>query len=255
MTTINSTWVELNKNIESLLEHQDVTKFLQWKPIGRTMVHSNCHKNKLNWLQNNSWNIWEKAIQEDAFGGPIPYLQYPKSSGNLILHAYNFSQLRPTGNVKDIKSIFEFGGGYGSLCRLIHRLGFKGTYTIYDLPTCLKLQDLFLSNINLSDVKINKDKICEGEGQINLIEKLPEPMSVDLFIATWSLSETPILMRETILKAIDFKECLISFYNDWGGINNDVYFKQLIKDMPQYNWTLTPAADLPSNYYLIGRKK
>ena len=40
--------------------------------------------------------------------------------------------------------IVEFGGGYGSMCRLVRKLGFKGRYVIFDLRPILALQKYYL---------------------------------------------------------------------------------------------------------------
>jgi hypothetical protein len=44
----------------------------------------------------------------------------------------------------DADCIVEFGGGFGSMCRLIGALGFRGRYVIFDLPPVLALQRYYL---------------------------------------------------------------------------------------------------------------
>src|SRR5207244_11597755 len=51
--------------------------------------------------------------------------------------------------VDDLACVLEFGGGYGSMCRLFHNLGFRGRYLIFDLPAFSALQRFFLRSIGM----------------------------------------------------------------------------------------------------------
>ena len=241
--TINPLWETLHADIvEQLASGKDIQNFLQWPSIKRTMHAGGCNKIQWETLRNKGWNKWENALIEDSFGNPTRCQWHRETSYAAIYHAYTLSQIRPTGNVSDIKSVFEFGGGYGSMSRLIHRLGFNGTYTIYDLPALLQLQEIYLSK-----VRIPTDKIT-------LTDKLPK-LDVDLFIAEWSLGESPMNLRDKVFENINFKECVISFNSLFGGLKNLERFDDLVKSMPDYEWKLQPIEHLPDNYYLTGRRK
>ena len=48
--------------------------------------------------------------------------------------------------------IFEFGGGYGAMCEILHRAGFSGEYYIYDVPSMNKIQEHFLESSGIDGV-------------------------------------------------------------------------------------------------------
>ena len=50
-------------------------------------------------------------------------------------------------NILDHDLLIEFGGGYGSMCRLIKNMGYEVFYIIYDLKHLNLIQEYFLSNI------------------------------------------------------------------------------------------------------------
>ncbi|GAH81606.1 unnamed protein product, partial [marine sediment metagenome] len=89
---------------------------------------------------------WKDAIVESLVGRSVPYEYYPQSSGNTITHAVTLSYFlsETTCKLESLDTIFEFGGGYGCMCRLIHRLGFSGEYVNFDLPAMLGLQNYYL---------------------------------------------------------------------------------------------------------------
>lgn len=251
----NQNWIERNEDIINRLcgsNKCDVNDFLQWQNIRETMFHG-CDKIELDTLKNHNWKFWKDALKEDKFGNPLPYPHYKQSSGNLIHHAYNYFQLRPNASVQDINSIYEFGGGYGSFCRLMYRLGFKGSYIIQDLPALLELQELFLSKIELG-VHINRRELVQGDKQVSLIDELKAPLNVDLLVATWSLSEAPVSLRDKVLENVNATNILIAYQEAWGGIDNEEYFTNLTVSKPEYAWITHKIQHLPNSWYMIGTK-
>jgi len=239
--TVNIHWQNYHTDIlNRIASNQDIENFLRWQSIRETMHAAHCHIIQFNTLTNNkNWDKWKKALKEDSFGNPILSSYDPETSYASIYHAYSLSQIKPTGDMSNIKSIFEFGGGYGSMCKLIHRLGFNGTYTIYDLPALSKLQEIYLSHVGVKTDRINLTTVLA-------------PLEVDLFIAEWSIAETPIELRLEVFKNIKFKECIISFNTIFGDYSNLTYFDKLTKSMPNYEWKFQPIEHLPHNYYLTG---
>jgi hypothetical protein len=228
-----------------LEEHlnRDCSTFLtDWNFLRETMFHEINAKNFLTLKNSPYWEVWSKALKEDNFGKPPKYCHYPESSGNLIHHAFSLSQIYPTGDIKHLNSILEFGGGYGSFCRLLYRLGFQGKYIGYDFPVFVKLQKMYLEKVGILSNKIS------------LISELKEKVEVDLFIALWSLNETPRAFRDNFLEKVSFKEILLSFSKEWHGDNIE-YFKNLVSKMPEYDWVTYEVPNIPNSYYLIGRKK
>jgi hypothetical protein len=91
------------------------------------------------------------VLVESPVGNPKPSPDYPGSSGNLIHQAYSLAQLTEIGDcrLENLSQIVEFGGGFGTMCKLVHQLGFKGRYIIFDLPECSALQEYYLNAVGL----------------------------------------------------------------------------------------------------------
>jgi len=122
-------------------------------------------------------------------------------------------------------------------------MGFTGNYILYDLPEYLKLQQIFLSNtIGMSDTNLRfihqtDDLSCE----------------VDLFIALWSINETPFELRNDIFTRVKSKYYLITFHKNFGG-DNIKYFEKFVSNSLNYKWTKYDVFCCPDNYYLLGEK-
>jgi hypothetical protein len=240
-------WVEECQKLEEKMKNSDCSDFLQWVFIIDAMFHTP-PETILHTLQASPyWIFWKKALKEDTFGKPTPYYLYPESSGNLLWHAYSLLQLvnfAPELSIRNLKKVYEFGGGYGSFCRMLYRMSFKGEYIIYDFPIFSKLQALFFKNIGFIDEKISlvtnwDNKIGEG---------------ADLFIALWSISESPIKLRDKIFSTVKSKYILITYKEEYEGIDNIAYFKKFKEDRPNYVWLEYGIAHLPHDYYLLGKK-
>jgi hypothetical protein len=219
-------------------------------------------KNERNYLLNlTDWKKrWRKLIIEDAFGCPSPSMHDWLSSDNLIHHAYHFAMFEEATRkgIKSLKFIVEFGGGYGSMCRLAFRMGFSGKYVIFDLPAFSALQKYYLMNLklNIADSLTEFQKMKEGifcvSDLIGFSQSLPIYKGDSLFLATWSLSETPLNTREIILESIDgFESYLITYQEKFGEMDNTAFFNAW-KNQKKKNWYCSPIQHLPKNYYLIG---
>src|SRR5262249_47287211 len=141
---------------------------------------------------------------------------------HLAYHACRFEEV--TGRPLDRYGfILEFGGGYGGMCRLVHQLGFRGEYWIYDLPEVTALQRFFLGTIGVHGE--NED----SRGGAVMTFSDPSQLCAALagrrkaesaFIAAWSLSETPISLRHKILPAVSpFDAFLIGYTEQFGDID------------------------------------
>ena len=114
------------------------------------------------------------------------------------------------------------------MCRLFHNLGFQGRYLIFDLPQFSALQTYYLKTLNLPVSSI--DELMRSKTRVSCIsdyETLKEiilnklKIEKKLFIATWSLSETPISVRENIIPFIyDFENYLIAYQDKFGEVDN-----------------------------------
>ena len=126
----------------------------------------------------------------------------------LFFYKYNFL----TGkNILDYKHIVELGGGVGDFAKFVINLGYKGSYTIIDLPELFKVQKF---NLNGYDVNYTSKPVINNFDSEDV-----------LFISTWALSECPLGWRKEILDALKPKNWLITYQRNFEGVNNEVYFK------------------------------
>ena len=248
----NRNRIKLRKNILQ----RDPRNFLRWPVVLFTMFHES-KPEELAYLQSLSvWPHYESALVETPIGHPKPYPALPASSGNLVHQTYSLALLSETFSVPiaAYKSIFEFGGGYGSLARLVYRLGFSGHYTIFDLPEFSLLQKYYLSSspdLTLSFDASDRPDTISSVTSIAEIKKNP----IDLFIALWSLSESPLELRTQLLSAIpEPAYFLIAYQEDFNNIDNTAYFKTFVAERPQYTWTGFPIKHLSGHRYLLGKK-
>lgn len=262
-------WSKNAERLKWLVFHKDPRNFLRWDVVLRTMcvVNDGFVHRELRFLRTlPDWEErWEPAIEENSTGHPIPYWRYPRSSGNRIHHGYHCARFEAaTGmRVDQFGMVVEFGGGYGSMCHLIHRLGFNGKYIIFDLPAFSALQMYYLSSTGLpltAPESFSRAKrraiLCVSDlAQLRRVLSDGATPASRIFISTWALSEAPIAIRERILPLVStFDGFLIgyqdrfedednhSFFHEWAGVCHDIRW---------LNWEIS---HLPHNYYLVGRR-
>lgn len=145
--------------------------------------------------------------------------------------------------LKSYDRIVELGAGSGDMADIIYKLGFSGEYLVYDFPELLKIQKWYHENLGYNNIKY--------------IDSPSDLENSDLCIATFSLTEMPLDLRENILKNISkTKNWLICYsknifnYDNYGYIHNtlaqtiDKQIKTI--DVPWMNW------DGGTEYALIG---
>lgn len=176
---------------------------------------------QLQYLRKKIGRHLNSLAREDAVGRPELFKQDGLStSHNTIHHLYHIYRFLDETDTKlsDIKSIVEWGGGYGSMAKLWKRLDASATYTIIDTTLFCAIQWLYLScvlgtrNVNLLSSK--SDKIVMGKINIlplGLLEKAPK--TCDLFVSTWGLSESKAEAQDYVVAAKWFgaKHLLIGF--------------------------------------------
>lgn len=230
---ITKEWKRHERDLTELMKGSK-DNFIQWPVIRRTMFHN---AKSVEWEAVKN-AFWRDELIEDKCGKPDPYKFNSKTSGNLIHHAYSILQM---GVYRMPNSIFEFGGGYGSFCRLMYRLRFSGKYTLYDLPIFLELQKYFMGEVN-------------PKANVKYLSKLEKSMNVDLFVSLWAISETPVELRDHILKTVKAKNYLIAFQGSFSGVDNVKYFTKFAFGKKSFTWELKKIEHLKDSYYLIGKK-
>ena len=222
-----------NKKILDFLKKRELTNFLRKNFIQKMFfVHNRLFilKELLELKKDKNWILYKKLIEEDNVGNPVRYFLYPKSSGNRINHIYHLSVLTKEFNInlKKLNNVFEFGGGYGCMARIFSKINKRTTFTCFDTNIVNLLQYYYLKQNNL-DVGFSKKNKFH---LISNIKKINTRYSNSLFIANWSLSETPINFRKKFIKSIkNSKLILISFQENFENIDNLKYFKNLKKNL------------------------
>ncbi len=163
------------------------------------------------------------ALQENWIGAPDhirPMLRVTSDFDTSMQRIQGIAHLCITGfadKLKDMKSIVEIGAGYGDMCSVVHALGFKGEYTIVDIPETQPIQEFYLSKQGINPKWSFEDGVATHS---------------DLVIATWSLSETPVEYRNVLMPKIDkSKNWLVLAQSAVFGLEvNDDYFNNFFMD-------------------------
>ena len=152
-----------------------------------------------------------------------------------------------------MSTVIEWGGGYGNMAKLFRRFNNKHTYTIIDTPLFSCLQWLYLSTIFGEDsVKIlrnSEESIYKGK--INLLPVcFSESIDLyaDLFIATWSLSESSKYAQDYVKSEKFFNaEHLLIAYQDR---NDDLPDADRVGSIAENFGAIIKDIDfLPGNHY------
>lgn len=199
---------------------------------------------------------WAPATVEDPVGSPPPLPGLPQASGNRVHHAYQFRHLERTAGVavQDLTGVVEFGGGYGAMCVVAHRLGFRGTYTVFDLPEWSALQRWYVGEVGLPVGERPGVQVVSDEDDLRTAIAGSGP--ADLFVAMWSLSETPLELRERLLPGGEgFGAWLFGYQAGFEGIDNVAWFEDFRRRRPEVDWSGGEPEDVSGNRYLVGRRR
>jgi hypothetical protein len=241
-----STWDQNRSKLREHILSNNPFAFLRWPVVQWTMV-ADCSIVEFVFLLLHGFGQWKPFLAESNMGMGKKYTFYPQSSPNLLHTAYNLRQLlRFPVWTKELESVVEFGGGYGCMCSLIYKSGFKGKYAIFDLPEFSALQKFYLTSI-LSASKAKNLTLYSGP--------TPEKFRPTLLIGTWSLSETDLATRTNFFKKMDPEIYFIAYQDMFGEMNNVSYFRKFRKERPAYQWFDYPILHLPGNRYMVGVKK
>jgi hypothetical protein len=263
-----ASWRANMERLRQLVLEDDPRRFLRWDVVSRSMFAGNAPYAwpELRFLR--SLPDWKAtvapAIRESRVGHPVPYAFYPASSGNLIHHAYHLARFEEAtrSRIGDVASVVEFGGGYGSMCRLFFNRGFRGKYIILDLPPFSALQTYYLRTLGLPVVPVgafgNADAEVACVSEVEQIRPLlpGHPWERSIFLATWSLSEIPVAARNSVLPLVRASSSvLIGYQERFEEVDNSGYFKRWQEVDGSVDWCSLPIAHLPGNNYLFGVRR
>ena len=233
---LKDTHIKFNSEIYRLLKTKKIKNFLRESFIQKMFfVHNRLFiLNELKYLYRDiKWNFYKKLLVEDNVGNPVRYFLYPKSSGNKINHVFHLCTLINQFNIdiKKIKNVFEFGGGYGCMARIFSKINKDIKYTCFDTFHVNLIQFYYLKYNDLN-VGFSKKNNFFLTSELKEIQNYYLNNSNYIFIANWSISETPINFRkkfEVIIK--NSKYILISFQENFENLNNLNYFTNLKKEI------------------------
>jgi len=241
-----------NKLREAILEG-DPREMLKWWIICHTMYtlgHTDWATMYMAYLRDRpDWeDRWFKAIKDPGFGHPTPLTLLRYTSHTIISHAYQLAQFeaRTGAQIDNMSYIFEFGGGYGAMARLIYSLGYRGNYLDYDLPIFKALAEYYLDSTGSHNV------LC-----LSNLEALSATIKENnhdnaLFLSTWALSEVPRQLRAQILSLVrDYRYFLIAYQPEFKDLNNEQFFGEWRRTTNGISWQTYEIEDVGSSV-LIG---
>lgn len=236
------TWNNYLIEFKKMINSDDVHQFLRSSVVRDTMFFEAPFVEFKEVL--GSWDFFKKALVFNSIGNPVPYGLWPLTNGNTVHHLFSISQIfRTSEGLDKINSIVEFGGGYGNMAWCFDRLGFDGSYTIFDDIKMNALQKLFLRESGLGNIK----KLSCISNYSELLNLISSAKKGTLLIATWSLSETPVEIRDAIMGNSNLS-LLIAFQGTFEGVDNLDYFKKYVQN--NSNASLSEIKHIPCNYYL-----
>ena len=122
----------------------------------------------------------KELLIEDYLGNPLLMNAKYLTSHNSIHQLYHFTryQSETRNDFEQFRFVVEWGGGYGSLAKIYHRLVQNPvTYIIFDIPLFSCVQWLYLS-------------VTMGKDRVNLIQQ------PDQKIAERKINLVPVIFRE-----------------------------------------------------------
>ena len=257
-------WAAFSVAISDALRMQGADGFLRLPPLAKT-VHSRQRSLAPRYLayllrSAHFTPALQKALTESPVGQPLVNPYYPWSSPLLMQHGYHVVRLLEATDfdLARIRLVTDFGGGYGSFCRLLRNLGYHQRYLICDLPVMCALQRFYLRNVFPSGADGQPPENVQwlsGEMQATLRRETAQA-SPALFVATWSLSESPLAVRDEVAPALPgYAYVLCAYQRTFGAHDNHAYFAALAQSLPQFEWQHAEFPVYPNNFYLIGRNR
>ena len=232
-------WRDTCLALQRCAETEDPMYFTHWPPIDSTMTNNSSPVVIASYLAlrgSAEWReVWRPLLRHPRYGHPPTFLLYFLGNPITVMHAGHLHYFRKAMGqcFLSVDCVVELGAGYGSMCRIASRLGFHGSYLIFDQPPMLALQRYFLALHGIDS------SYREGSAQVSLYSDLEE-LRKDLnhggfrriaVMSTWALSEMPLTLRAEIEPVLDTDQCVVvlfAYQPEFGGVDNREYFDSLL---------------------------
>ena len=200
----------------------------------QTMFCSSFVQQELRYLKDiYEWETIDSMVEEEIINMP---------AANNIHQLYHLTQFCQE-SLKSPDTITEFGAGYGAMCNVSSRLLEWSRYNIIDLPELQEVQQRYTGLYGIRDYVNWYDSIedlCDTE--------------TGMFIATWSLSETPQDIRDIVMEKANFECYLLAYGKSFYDMQNYDYFSEFAKRRNHLEWHKIKIPFMDEQYYLIGYK-
>jgi hypothetical protein len=264
--SVTGEWAGLAADITRSIEEGSADAFLRLPPVMKT-VHPRIRSRSPDYLRylfasSRFTADIQRALTESPVGRPLVNPHYPLSSPLLIQHGYHLLRLLEATDLdlSTLRLVVDFGAGYGSFFRLLRNLGYRERYLIWDLPVMCALQRFYLRNVFPTgpggQPPGNLEWLVSGDpASAATVSRHCSEHQPALFMATWSLSETPLAVRERIAPALaGFSHILCAYQRRFGEHDNVRYFQSLEKSLPGFAWQHAECPIFHGNFYLIGKR-
>ena len=267
---ISEWWLAIAEALERLATSGDAMRFIRWAPIRTNMFYGTTFATIALWWQlrrSPAWqSTWAPLLRHRYdLGHPPPFPLMPSTNAKAIENAFHLHSFEATTGLDfhDSDCVIEFGGGFGSMCRMIHERGFRGTYIIFDLPHSLALQRFYLGlhGIATDQKQGPAVHLCSDLDQLNTLLDAGNVSNVSA-ISTWAMSEMPISLRDRIQAIMGQDRCrklLLGYQARFEGVDNVAYFAAFAnRTRPNITWSdvpMRPISGTPrddDNFYLLG---
>lgn len=221
-------WNNFSKDIQKC----ELKDLMQNQSFMQTMFSSQFETEEYKYLQN-------EYCLDEIYSLCYETIENMPESNN-IHQLYHLTRFLQYADKSKFSNITEFGGGYGSMCLVINRLLKPQGYNIIDLPELSDLQARYLS---------------EHKVKANLVNSLNGLESGEIFIALWSLSETPEELRKEYLHKLNYKNYFFAFGDVFFDLENHKFFENFKLKRPNIKWYFEKIPFMERQYYLMGRSK
>ncbi|HEX8043419.1 hypothetical protein [Candidatus Deferrimicrobium sp.] len=257
---VHPQWEENIREVESyFLERFDMS-FMAYPRINSTMVFTKHAAHEAEWPSVEAWRSPDTVQKYLRNGLNDHFLTGKIGIGTLInsthqlYHLACFERFRGE-QIEQVRSVVEFGGGYGNLARLFRCFEGLSRYAIVDLPLFSCIQYVFLSTVlGPGGVRlVTEPRTPSADGivdlvPINLLTDLPR--DGELFVSTWALSECLPAAYDLVRERDWFgaREILLAFHDGWKPWSTEEMIGGLRERFGRVE--TVPLHFLPGNHYL-----